>query len=52
MGARPMAAEPRSEVQLVLKDEDLGEIAAAFERREFSEEQLRTISKTRRSTPR
>lgn len=47
-----MTAKTHTEAQPAFEDEDLVEMAEAFERREFSEDELEAIRKTRRSTPR
>ncbi len=47
-----MVAKTRADAQPVPKPDELVEIAEAFERRQFSEDELEAIRKTRRSTPR
>ena len=47
-----MPANTQTEVQPAPAPDDLAEMAEAFESREFSEDELEAIRKTRRGTPR
>ena len=47
-----MPAKTQTEPQPAPKLDDLAEMAEDFERREFSEDELEAIRKTRRGTPR
>ena len=47
-----MTAKVQTELQRTPSEAELAEIAEAFERAEFSDEELGAIRKTRRDTPR
>ena len=47
-----MTAKAHAEAQPESKPEELEAIAETFERRDFSDEELEAIRRTRRSTPR
>ena len=47
-----MSSNTKTETQRAYTDDELDEMAEAFERREFSEDELEAIRRTRRSTPR
>lgn len=47
-----MSSDPTAETHRTYMSRELEEMAEAFERREFSEEELEAMRKTRRTTPR
>lgn len=47
-----MTSKAQSETQTARREAEYAGMAEAFERREFSEEELEAMRKTRRTTPR